>query len=113
MRANRTRLAAALTVVVLTVALSVGCTKDKTENPDTFTRQDLIDQLTNSVGLPESQAECIADGVEDEGLPLEKFGHAALGNLDAADSVSAEDQQKLSTILGTCIADFAPPGSTP
>lgn len=109
MRANRTWVAVAL----VTVVVLAGCTKDKSDDPDTFTRQDLIDQLTTSVGLPEHEAECIADGVEDEGLPLEKFGDAALGNLAPGDAISAEDQQKLSTILGTCITDFVPPGSTP
>jgi hypothetical protein len=109
MRANRIWVAAAL----MTVVVLAGCTKDKSDDPDTFTRQDLIDQLTTSVGLPQQQAECIADGVEDEGIPLEELRDAVLGNLAPGDAISAEDQQKVSTILGTCITDPVPPGSTP
>jgi len=97
--------------VVVGMVVAAGCTKD---DAPTFTRQDLIDELTGPLGMSDEQATCIADKVDEQGIPLDAFGQEVESDENLDQVISPEDQAKLAVIISQCAPNAGiQPGETP
>ncbi len=89
-------------VVLAGVSLAPSCTKD-----DSYDRQDLIEDLTGSLGLADEQANCLADGMEAQGIDFDAFEKKFDENSTEGEILSDSDVNKMSVILASCMPEFS------